>query len=550
MKMSVQWMAGNLKNRIVLSAGLVSYILLFFLRIPLSRVIGDAGVGLFAPAFEIFLLTGLVVSFAMSRAVSGIIRYRIKRERFRNARKAFRTAFLMNLTLGCLLALISLFLSSWIADILVLEKLSRMALLAASPAIFLAAIVGIFRGYFGGYGMNVIVAHSQYFEKLAMIIGAVFVGRTFYAYGEKVAALKHLEAHAYAYGALGAMLGVMLSQVVAILHLLLCYVIYASALKGRPGQDSSRRAETRFELQRLLTVNLVPVALIAIISNLFMLIDQRFFNYSLNVTGQGEVRTAQWGCYYGKLASLLGMGAAFACLFVHGHIGKIGSAYEREEYRNMRERIGRVVRNASIAAFPTAVYLAALAKPLAACCYKKATAQVSILANWLQKGAALIVLFVFCFLFGQLLYQLRFVRELLLTAAASLLVHLLFVWVFVRQLHMGVDGLLCALIFFFGCYTVCGFLLLNRHAKYRMDWFSGILFPFAAAAVSGLVVYLIAIAIVDLVGNAVTVLIALLVGLFFYIFLLMLLRVIGETELHEIPLGFLFILLGRNIGIL
>lgn len=548
--MSVQWMAGNLKNRMVFSAELVSYILLFFLRIPLSRVIGDAGVGMFAPAFEVFILTTLVISFAMSRAISGIIRYRVKRERYRNARKAFRTAFLMNLTLGGILALFSLFFSSWIADILVLEKLSRMAVLAAVPSIFLAAIVGIFRGYFGGYGLHGIVAHSHYFEKIAMIIGAVFVGRAFYAYGDKVAALKHLEAHAYAYGALGAMLGVMISQIIAILHLLLCYIIYAGALNGRHGQDNSRRAETRFELQRLLLVNLIPLALIAVLSNLFMLIDQRFFNYSLNVTGQGEVRTALWGCYYGKFASLLGMGAAFVCLFVHGHIGKIGSAYEHEEYRSMRERIGRVVRNTSMAAFPVAVYVAALAKPLAACCYGKETAQVTVLAGWLQKGAALIILFAFSFLFGQLLYQLRFVRELFLTVAASFLIHLLFVWVFMRQMRMGADGLLCALILFFGVYMVCGFLLLNRHIKYRIDWFLGVLFPFAAAAVSGVAVYLIAIAVVDLVGNVFTLLIALFVGLLFYIFLLMLLRVIGETELHEIPLGFLFILLGRNIGIL
>lgn len=548
--MSVQWIVGNLKNRIVLSAGLVSYIMLFFLRIPLSRVIGDAGVGLFAPAFEVFILTTLVVSFAMSRSVSGIIRYRVKRERFRNARKAFRTAFLINLILGGLMALITLFLSLWIADILVLEPLCRMALLAASPAIFLASFVGVFRGYFNGYGMNVIVAHSQYIEKLFMIIGAVFAGRAFYAYGEKVAALKHLEAHAYAYGALGAMLGVMLSQIVAILHLLFCYVIYASVLKGRPGQDNSRRAETRFELQRLLLANLVPPALIAVISNLYILVDQRFLNYCLNVTEQGEVRTAQWGCYYGKLVPLLGMGAAFACLFVHGHIGKIGSAYEREEYRNMRERIGKVIRNASIAAFPTAIYLAALAKPFASCCYGKATAQVSVLAGWLQKGAALIVLFVFCFLFGQLLYQLHFVKELLLTSAGAFVVHLLLAWFLLRKMHMGMDGLLCALILFFGVYMVCAYVLLNRHVKFKMDWFSGLAFPFAAAAVSGILVYLIAMALADLAGNALTILIALLVGLFFYIFLLMLLRVIGEAELHEIPLGFLFILLGRNIGVL
>lgn len=548
--MSIQWMAGNLKNRIVLSAGLVSYMLLFFLRIPLSRIIGDAGVGLFTPAFELFVLTTLVISFAMSRALAGIIRYRVKRERYRNARKAFRTAFLMNLFLGGVMALICLVLSDWISDVLIIEPLSRMAILAAVPAIFLAAPLGVFRGYFSGYGMHVIVAHSQYIEKLSMMIGAVLVGRVFYSYGQKVAALKHLEAHAYAYGALGAMLGVMLSQIVAILHLLLCYIIYASALKGRPGQDSSRRAETRFELQRLLVVNLMPPAMIAILSNLYMLIDQRFFNYCMNVTEQGDLRTAQWGCYYGKVVPLLGIGAALACLFVHGHIGKIGSAYEREEYRSMRERIGKAMRNTSIAAFPTAIFMAAMAKPLAACCYGKATAQISVLANWLQKGAALIVLFAFCFLFGQLLYQLHYVRDLFLTAAASFAVHLLLAWVLLRQMQMGMDGMFCSLILFFGVYMVCAFLLLNRRIKYKTDWLSGVAFPFAAAAISGVAVYLIAKALIDMAGNALTILIALLLGLFLYIFLLMLLRVIGEAELHEIPLGFLFILLGRNIGVL
>ena len=49
--MNIQWMTKNLKNRIVLSAGIISYMLLFFFWIPLSRVIGDEGLGLFAPAF-------------------------------------------------------------------------------------------------------------------------------------------------------------------------------------------------------------------------------------------------------------------------------------------------------------------------------------------------------------------------------------------------------------------------------------------------------------------------------------------------------------------
>ncbi len=547
---NMQWMIKTLKNKIVFSAGILSYMILLFMRIPLSRFIGDEGVGLFAPAFEIFLLTTLVTSYGMTRAVAGMIRYRVKRERFRNAKKIFRTALAMNLFLGIFIALFIVFFSSWIADVLVLEQLSRMAVLAAAPAVFLASIVGVLRGYFNGYGMGVLTAHSQYLEKAVMLAGAVLCGRAFCGYGEKVSALLQVEAHTYAFGALGAMVGVMLSQVIALLHLLLLYVIYAGTLKGRPGQDNSRRTETRFEIQRMLIINMVPLAVTVVLSNLFMLVDQRFLNYCMNVTEQGNVRTATWGAYYGKFASLVGLGAAFSCLFVHVLTGKICSAYERDEYRDMREKMGRAVRTASMAAFPTAVYLAVLAQPFSTLCYGKAVSRVSSLTGWLQKGAVLVVLFVFCFLFGQVMYKLRMVRELFLAAAASFAIHLAAAYFMTQRAHMGVDGLLSALLLFFGIYLAGSFVLLNKRIKCQLDWMRGVLFPLAAAAVSGLIVYLLNRLLFTSAGAVFTILTALPIGLFIYIFLLMVLRVIGEAELQDMPLGFLFILIGRNIGIL
>ena len=548
--MKIRWMAKNLKNRIVLSAGIVSYMILLFMRIPLSRVIGDAGVGLFAPALELFLLTALVTSYGMSRALAGIMRYRVKRERYRNARKVFRTGFFMNIFLGAVMALMLLFFSAWIADVLVLEHLCRMALLAAAPAVFLSALTGSFRGYFNGYGMGVLVAHSLYIEKIALFIGAMFGGRTCYTYGLKVAALKQTEAHAYAYGAAGAVLGLLFSQIVTLLYLMFVYIIYAGSMRGRPGQDSSRRAETQFEIQRMLLSNLVPLAVVVLLSNLFMLVDQRFLNYCMNVTEQGDIRTAIWGSYYGKFAVLIGLGAGLSCLFVHGLIGKISSAYEREEYRGMRERTGQAVRNGAMVSFPTAIYLAVLAKPLSACCYGKATAQVSVLTGWLQKGTILIVLFTFSFLFGKLLYKLHMVRELFFAVAASFAVHLVTAYFLIQRAHMGVEGLLCSLILFFGIYMAASFAFFNRRVKYRPDWLAGVVFPFAASAVSGVIVYLIKLVLSDIAGDGITILAALIVGVFFHILLLMLLRVIGEAELHEMPCGGLFILIGRSVGVL
>lgn len=548
--MNIQGMTKNLKNRILLSSGIISYMLLLFMRIPLSRLIGDEGVGLFAPAFEVFILTTLVVSYGMSNAMAGIIRYRVKRERFRNAKKVFQTAFTMNLLLGTLMALFPLFLSSWVADVLVLEHLSRMAVLMAAPAVLLSALVGVFRGYFNGHGLGGLSAHNQYLEKIAMLAGALLCGRAFNGYGGKVAALLQVGTHTYAFGALGAMTGVMLSQVIALLHLLLLYVIYSGSLKGRPGQDSSRRNEGRFEVYRMLVINMVPLSVVAVFSNLFMIVDQRFFNYCMNVTEKGDLRTSLWGAYYGKFAVLVGMGAAFSCLFVHGMIGRIHSAYERGEYRAVQERMGKAVRAVSMAAFPTTIYLAVLAGPLSVCCYGKTLSRTTTLTGWLQKGAVVVVLFAFSFLFGQLLYRTRMMWELFLVSVVSFVVHLLAAYFMTQRGHMGVEGLLCALILSFGIYMAGSFALLNRRIRYKPEWISGVVFPLAAAAVSGLIVYLLNRLLSSFAGAPLTILVALPLGLFFYILFLVLLRVIGEAELQEMPFGSMFLLIGRSIGIL
>ena len=537
----------TIKNPLVQYAGILSYAILLIMRIPLSKTIGDAGVGLFAPAFEIFLLITLFTSYSMTGAMSAIIRYRVKREQYKSARKAFRAAFFMDLIVSVTAAVLIVVFSSFIADILILEPRSRMAVLTVAPVIVFAAFIGTFRGYFSGFGLGMLTAHSQYIESIVMIICAIFFGEMSYTYGLKVSALKQNETYSYAYGAMGAMLGVMLSQLITLIHLLVIFVVYSGTLRGKLGMDNSKRLETQYSLQRMIFANSFPIALIAILSNLFMIVDQRMFNYCMNKKNLGETRTALWGSYYGKFAVFIGVFTVFAILSVYTMTGKISNAYEREEYRVMRDRIGKAVRRLSITAFPIAIYLAALARAMLTCLYK---GEVDTEVLWIQKGVIIIVLYGFCFFFAQILYKTHMLRELLLTTVVSLLAHTLIAYLFVQKALLGADGVIYALIAFFALYGGLNFFFVSRNLKYRQDWLGGIVFPAAAAGVSGVVVMIMSKLLLEPVGGALTVLIGILVGLFFYITFLMILKVIGEAELSRIPLGFFFIMLGRNIGVL
>lgn len=546
-EMKLKFKNKHIKNQMVLTAGLWTYMIWLLMRIPLSRVIGDAGMGLVAPAFELFWLVALFTSYSMSRAMAGSIRYRVKREQYRNAGKVFKAAFVINLIVSVVLALLFVLLARVMADILFLESLSRMALLAVAPVIIFSALIGTFRGYFSGYGLGVLVAHSQYLEKITMVVCTLICGNIFYSYGEKVTVLLKADNYVYAYGALGVMTGVLLSQMITILYLLVIYVIYSGTLKGKIGQDNSRKMETQYSLQRLLLNNSVPLALIAIMANILILIDQRMFNYCMNKSDMGHVRTALWGSYYSKFAVLIGVGAAFVCLSIHSLTGKIYNAYEKEEYRVMREWIGKAVRRICITAFPIAIYMAVLSEAVVKCFYKGMTNETVV---WVQKGAVLILLYGFSFLFGQLLYKLHMVRELLITTVISLVIHVLAAYLMIQKAMMGADGVVYSLILFFLSETVLGFLLVSRNLKYRQEWITDVAFPAAAACVSGLVVLLLNKLLFGSVGAAITIVIGCLAGVFLYVMLLMVLKVIGEAELSRMPFGFFFLMLGRNMGIL
>jgi hypothetical protein len=76
-----------------------------------------------------------------------------------------------------------------------------------------------------------------------------------------------------------------------------------------------------------------------------------------------------------------------------------------------------------------------------------------------------------------------------------------------------------------------------------------VVFPALAAAVSGLAVLFLNRLLLESAGALVSILVSCLVGIFLYVLLLMITRVIGEAELSRMPFGFFFLLLGRNIGI-
>lgn len=535
------------KSNMTVYAVIITYMISLLTRIPLSRLIGDAGIGLVAPAMELAALITIIFTYGISRTMTGLIRYRVKREQFKSAKNVFRVAFKITIVLAVILTAVLIFGAGFLSDIVVLETMSKKSILAVAPVVFLAALISVFRGYFNGNGFGVLVAQSQYIEKIAMFVCTIVASKMVYSYGQKAAALLQNNMVAYAYGAMGVVFGIMVAQMITLIYLLFVFGIYSGTWKRQIMQDSGRRLETDGEVAGLLFSNGFPIGMIVVLSNVFMLLDQRFFNYCMNRTQQGEVRTALWGTYYGKFAVLIGIGCSLVCLAVHSYIGKISIAYEKEEYRMMRDRIGSAAKKICMIAFPTAIYLAVLAEPFIKGIYKGENA---LAIDLLRQGTVIIVFYGFAYLFGQLMLKVHMTKELLLSLAIAFAAHFAAIYFLVRKALLGGYGVVYSVILFTAVLAALCFTFTSRKLKYRQEWVSSVAFPAVSACVAGLVAMLLNKLLLSMVGNIMTIVISCLVSSILYIIMLMVLRVVNEGELSRMPFGNIWITLGRMIGVL
>ncbi len=537
----------NNRNSFAANAGIITYILLLGMRIPLSGMIGEAGVGLLAPAFELYMLTALLFAYGISRTMTGLIRYRIKRGQYKNAGKVFRTSLQISLFFGCFIALITAVLSDFLATDAFLEAMSRKAVLAAAPIVILSAVISVFRGHFNGNGFGPLVVYSQYIEKIAMLAAGIAGGRLYYQYGQKVSALLKNDMAACAYGAQGVMFGIMAAELITLIYLLVVYVLLSGSLKTQMMQDGGRRMESKGEIAGMLLGNGLPMGLFILLSNSFMMLDQRFFNFCMNRKEQGDIRTAAWGAYYGKYAVLIGIGTALVCLAVHPSVGKIAASYDREEYRMMRERVGLAVKKACVVAFPAAVILAVLAGSFVAGLYQGEDEEA---VRAVRQGTMVVFFYGTAYLFGQIMLKIRMTKELLFCLAVAFAVHAAAAFLFVQKGLLGMDGIVYSLILYTGVLAVSMFVLVSRRIGYKQEWIYSFVFPAGAAAVSGLAVMLIDKILFALIGPLPSLLISGLVGMIFYMVIVILLHVVNEGELAEMPLGGLWVAIGRLFGVL
>ncbi len=533
------------KSDPLIYAGFIALTAGLLFRILLMKLIGEEGVGYFAPVNEIFILCSLFITYGLAAATHSLVKYRIKREQYKSARRIFRCALTLALLFGVAACGIMLLANGFIAETVLLERYSWLPVCVMAPAVIFISLTGLLRGYFQGTGTRIPTVHSLILEQLLTIGFGVFVSAVLYRYGYKVAAVLHNNSLLSLYGAVGASLGMLIAALLSFLHLLLLYLLYRGTAKKQIYRDGSRTIEPKAYLYGSLFRSAVPYGIVAVLFAMTTLVDQRMYYYYRNIFAEaGETildKITVWGNYYGIYLSVIGIITACVCLIPAKMIKVISGTWQREEYRSARDQMTRTVNSCVTVTVPVVFLTAVIAEPLAVVIGQGNTA---ITAELIQYGCALILFGTFTYLSCGLLKQFDKIYQLLMIAGGSFLLHLVVLYLLLSQAGptgMGINGVALSNVAAAAGACVGGLALVFRHLQYGQEWLRRclriLIITLICAGIAGLIAVLFKTALISVLPEFVVIIICSVTVLAVYLVLMLLLRGLTENELEKMPGG-------------
>lgn len=531
-----------MQGSILALAGILSRIIGLVFKIPMVGIIGDAGMGVYSTAYEIYNILLLISSYSLPMAVSKLVSARLSVKAYGNVRQIFRLALGFGLVLGGLAALAMALGADFFATRLMRMPECAEAIKALAPAVLIMGVLGVCRGFFQGHGSMVPTALSQILEQLLHVGVSLLAGYLLFRKGCNLDG--NGEAHwSLILGAKGATYGVSVGALAALLFVGFVYYLYRPAFMKKVEKDLTPR-EGRKAACTAILLTAMPILISATIYNISGLLDQTLFaNYI------GDDYKSIWGAYNSKYLLLINVPIAVSSALSSSTMPVISADMTKGNVAGVRQKIAAAVRFCLLIALPAAVGLCALGKPCLDLLFPRGD---NVLAGrMLAVGAAAVLTVSFSTLTVGILQGCGFfwvpIKNSLLALAVHLPLLALSLWVF----KLGIMGVVVNHLLLYALTTFFNLRSLRLLVGYRQEWRKPFFLTAACAAMMGGMAYLLYLVLHHyLFGNAVSVVLAVFLAVVFYVVSIFFLGVVEEEDIRQMPKGGSILRLAKKLRLI
>lgn len=335
-------------------------------KIPLANILTDPAYADFDSAYSVY---GVFLTFSTAGlpvALSKLISESLALERRNQVRRTFRLAFAAFLALG----LFSFFCMSVLAVPLSTYALKNpkavYCVVALSPSVLCVCMVSAFRGYFQGHFNMTPTGVSQIIEAAFKVLVGIPLAYALLKMNIQNPDIPDLGERL---PAVGAIIGVSVGSIVALLYMVFLYLKYRRTLpRGRDKTDSNQ------EILSSLFKLAIPITLTAATSSIVILIDTSIIMERLQSVylSQGMLAEAALDAarslkgMYAKCTSIYNlpfamMGALTACI-----IPAVSAALARRNRKEAQKLSESALRIGLLVAMPMGMGIFALGEPIMA----------------------------------------------------------------------------------------------------------------------------------------------------------------------------------------
>lgn len=518
---------------ILAMAGVIARLIGLIYRVPMQRTIGDAGMGYYSAAFQIYSLMLIISSYSLPVAVSKLIAGYTARDEYKNAKRIYNCSMLFACFTGGITCLIVFFCADFLAGLIKLPK-SAIALRILAPTLLVVAIMGVMRGFFQGNGSMVPTATSQLVEQIINAIVSVVAAKFLFDYGLGVSGLLRDDDYAAAYGAAGGTLGTSAGALAGLICLIIVYLISKRDFNYRVRHDENRHSDTFGRMLFALILTVLPVLLSTTVYNLSDILDQGIFNYVMDTKGLSEVKAEHWGIFSTKYKVLTNVPVALASAVCSSMMPSLTGCIRREEYKIARRKVSLAMRFTMILSIPCAVGLAVLGKPIISTLFQ---GEVDIPATMLKIGSIAVVFYSMSTLSNGVLQGIDKLNIPVRNAAIALVLHVGILYFMLDVFNMGLYGVVISCVLFALIMCILNWLAIRKYLKYQQEIVRTFVIPTISSIIMGLVAWLSNFLISKALSSFISLAISISLSVCIYFIVLIKLKGVKEKEIRSFPGG-------------
>lgn len=507
---------------VIMGSQILIKILGFIYRIIQTNIpqFSDVGNSYYGSGYMVYTFILAIATMGIPNTISKLVSEKITLGDRKGAHRIFKTAFLVFVSIATIFALSLFFGAGFISNTILHNPGVKYTLMALSPAIIFVSMSAVLRGYF--IGMENVSEYSKA-QIIEQIINCVFsVIFVFMLIGQSPEIM-----------AAGSTLATTVATSTAFLYLVRYYRKNRDEIWKEINNSEKFAIEPRKKIARKLISYAIPISFGSVVSALAGLIDVVTVVNGLQKYGY-DIMTAnaKYGILSGKVDILLAVPLSINVAFSVALVPFISSAIARHRKDEAINKIEYSLKISSLIALPCTFGLFVLATPIFKMIFPNA-----------PEGAYLLQIECWLLFFSVLSQTVTGALQgigklavpgfaLLVGTAIKYILNVIFIPMF-GEVVPAITSIIYSSTAF-----IISTVVLYKTLKEKMPLKEVLIKPFIASAIMGITVFLSykLFTIIHL-GNTISTLLSIGVGVLVYAILVVILRVLNKEEIQQLPYG-------------